>query len=58
MTLHQWVSAMVTGSYRDFFVVIATSAVTLIVLLFLATSVSTGRAQDHQGIRSSGRQPR
>jgi hypothetical protein len=38
---------MVTGDYRDFFVVIATSAATLIGLLFVAMSVSGGRAQNH-----------
>lgn len=35
------------GDYRDLFVVIATSAATLIGLLFVAMSVSKGRAQAH-----------
>jgi hypothetical protein len=38
---------MVTGDYRDFFVVIATSAATLIGLLFVAMSVAGGRARTH-----------
>ncbi len=38
---------MVEGSYRDFFVVIATSAATLIGLLFVALSVAKDRAQIH-----------
>jgi hypothetical protein len=39
---------MVSGDYRDFFVVIATSAATLIGLLFVAMSVSGGgRAKNH-----------
>ena len=36
--------AMATGIYRDLFVVIATSAATLIGLLFVALSVSESRA--------------
>lgn len=35
------------GDYRDLFVVIATAAATLIGLLFVAMSVSKGRAQTH-----------
>ena len=35
------------GDYRDLFVVIATAATTLIGLLFVAMSVSKGRAQTH-----------
>ena len=35
------------GDYRDLFVVIATSAATLIGLLFVAMSVSKGRSQAH-----------
>ena len=39
---------MVTGDYRDFFVVLATAAATLIGLLFVALSVSGGgRAKNH-----------
>jgi hypothetical protein len=38
---------VVAGNYRDLFVVIATSAATLIGLLFVAMSVSKGRAQAH-----------
>lgn len=38
---------MVIGNYRDFFVVIASSSATLIGLLFVAMSVSMGRAQAH-----------
>ena len=38
---------MVVGNYRDFFVVIASSSATLIGLLFVAMSVSMGRAQAH-----------
>lgn len=38
---------VVVGNYRDLFVVIATSAATLIGLLFVAMSVSKGRAQAH-----------
>ena len=38
---------MVIGDYRDLFVVIATAAATLIGLLFVAMSVSKGRAQTH-----------
>ena len=39
---------MITGDYRDFFVVLATSAATLIGLLFVAMSVSGGgRVKDH-----------
>jgi hypothetical protein len=41
------VRAVVTGDYRDLFVVIATSAATLIGLLFVAMSVSKGRSQAH-----------
>ncbi len=41
---------MVTGDYRDFFVVIATSAATLIGLLFVAMSVAGGRARTHAPI--------
>ncbi len=36
---------MLTGDYRDFFVVIATSAATLIGLLFVAMSVAKGKSQ-------------
>lgn len=39
--------AVLHGDYRDLFVVIATSAATLIGLLFVAMSVSKGRAQAH-----------
>ncbi len=38
---------MVRGDYRELFVVIATSAATLIGLLFVAVSVSKGRSQAH-----------
>jgi hypothetical protein len=38
---------VVVGGYRDLFVVIATSAATLIGLLFVAMSVSKGRSQAH-----------
>jgi hypothetical protein len=38
---------VVTGNYRDFFVVIATSAATLIGLLFVALSVAKDRPQVH-----------
>ena len=38
---------MVVGDYRELFVVIATSAATLIGLLFVAMSVSKGRSQTH-----------
>ena len=38
---------MVIGDYRGLFVVIATSAATLIGLLFVAMSVSKGRSQAH-----------
>jgi hypothetical protein len=38
---------VVVGSYRDFFVVIASSSATLIGLLFVAMSVAMGRAQAH-----------
>jgi hypothetical protein len=41
------VNQVVLGNYRDLFVVIATSAATLIGLLFVAMSVSKGRAQAH-----------
>jgi hypothetical protein len=41
------VNAVVVGNYRDLFVVIATAAATLIGLLFVAMSVSKGRAQAH-----------
>jgi hypothetical protein len=38
---------VVLGDYRELFVVIATSAATLIGLLFVAVSVSKGRSQAH-----------
>jgi hypothetical protein len=38
---------VVLGDYRGLFVVIATSAATLIGLLFVAMSVSKGRSQAH-----------
>jgi len=38
---------MLSGDYRELFVVIATSAATLIGLLFVAVSVSKGRSQSH-----------
>jgi hypothetical protein len=38
---------VVIGNYREFFVVIASSSATLIGLLFVAMSVSRGRAQAH-----------
>lgn len=41
---------MVDGNYRELFVVIATSAATLIGLLFVAISVSKGRARAHPQI--------
>ncbi len=41
------VQSVVLGDYRDLFVVIATSAATLIGLLFVAMSVSKGRSQAH-----------
>ena len=41
---------VVVGNYRDLFVVIATSAATLIGLLFVAISVARGRAQTHPQI--------
>jgi hypothetical protein len=41
------VDEVVVGNYRDLFVVIATSAATLIGLLFVAMSVSKGSAQAH-----------
>jgi hypothetical protein len=41
------VNAVVIGNFRDLFVVITTSAATLIGLLFVAMSVSKGRAQAH-----------
>ena len=40
---------MVFGDYRDLFVVIATSAATLIGLLFVAISVSKSRSQAGSG---------
>jgi hypothetical protein len=42
----EWMPVVV-GNYRDFFVVIASSSATLIGLLFVAMSVSMGRAQAH-----------
>ena len=44
--LLRWKSVVV-GDYRGLFVVIATSAATLIGLLFVAVSVSKGRSQAH-----------
>lgn len=41
---------VILGSYRDLYVVIATSAATLIGLLFVAMSVAHGRAQRHPPI--------
>ena len=41
------VENVVVGAYRELFVVIATSAATLIGLLFVAVSVSKGRSQAH-----------
>jgi hypothetical protein len=38
---------MLFGGYRELFIVIATSAATLIGLLFVAVSVSKGRSQTH-----------
>ena len=44
------VNAVVVGDYRDLFVVIATSAATLIGLLFVAMSVAKGRVQTHSQV--------
>ena len=42
-----WWQSVVLGDYRELCVVIATSAATLIGLLFVAVSVSKGRSQAH-----------
>jgi hypothetical protein len=44
------VVAVVVGNYRDLFIALATSAATLIGLLFVAMSVSTGRSQAHPAV--------